>query len=248
MGPQNLSKMLMRLTLQIILVEDDAELVETIHLGWPDETDRVDSFSRYADFKPVLFGGGFGATDCVILDMTLPDASGTQIINDIRSVSDVPIIVLSGWGGTEFRADLINKGIDDYVLKPLSVKELHARVARLVRRSRPRPAAEPPPVQINGVTLDRSRRALTCGEAQAELTHAEFQLLGTLLDAKGRVVSRDELYLKAFGRPHKEGEKVLETYISRLRSKLGQLQCDAENTIQTARGAGYRMMVQTSGS
>src|SRR3990167_5750656 len=118
--------MLMRLTLQIILVEDDAELVETIHLGWPDETDRVDSFSRYADFKPVLFGGGFGATDCVILDMTLPDDSGTQIINDIRSVSDVPIIVLSGWGGTEFSADLINKGIDDYVLKPLSVKELHA--------------------------------------------------------------------------------------------------------------------------
>ena len=180
--------------------------------------------------------------------MQLPDASGTQVISDIRRISEVPIIVLSGWGGTEFRADLINQGIDDYVLKPMSVKELHARAARLARRRPPGPAATEPPVQINGVTFDRSRRTLMRGAAQIELTHAEFQLLGALIDAHGRVVLRDELYLKAFGRPHKEGEKVLETYISRLRSKLGQMAGDAKSTIQTARGAGYRMIVQTSGS
>ncbi|MBA3070353.1 MAG: response regulator transcription factor [Hyphomonas sp.] len=238
----------MRQSLQIILVEDDADLIETIQLGWPDETDRIDAYMRYADFRPVLFSGGLAAADCVILDMQLPDASGTQIISDIRRLSDVPIIVLSGWGGTEFRADLINQGIDDYVLKPLSMKELHARVARLVRRRAPGTQIADAPVMINGVTFDRSRRALLHGGAQVDLTHAEFQLLGTLIDAQGRVVSRDELYLKAFGRPHKEGEKVLETYISRLRTKLGQLERKAEDTIQTARGSGYRMIVQTSGS
>ncbi len=233
--------------MKIILVEDDTDLIETIKLGWPDEADRIESFERYADLKPVLFSGGLASADCVILDMTLPDASGTQIIADIRRVSEVPIIVLSGWGGTEFRADMINQGIEDYVLKPLSVKELHARVSRLVRRRSPGPAAGESPVQINGVTFDRARRALRRGELEVELTHAESQLLGTLVDAGGRVVSRDDLYLKAFGRPHKEGEKVLETYVSRLRSKLEQLEGGAENTIQTARGAGYRMIIQTSG-
>ncbi|MFN3912203.1 response regulator transcription factor [Hyphomonas sp.] len=233
--------------MKIILVEDDTDLIETIKLGWPDGGDRIDSFVCYADLKPVLFSGGLAAADCVILDMTLPDASGTQIIADIRRVSDVPIIVLSGWGGTEFRADMINQGIEDYVLKPLSVKELHARVARLARRRPPGPAAGEVPVQINGVTFDRARRTLRRGELEVELTHAESQLLGTLVDASGRVVSRDDLYLKAFGRPHKDGEKVLETYVSRLRNKLEQLEGGAENTIQTARGAGYRMIVQTSG-
>ncbi len=232
--------------MNIILVEDDADLIETIQLGWPDGADRLDPYMSFASFKPVLFSGGLAAADCVILDMKLPDASGTQIIAEIRRLSDIPIIVLSGWGETEFRADLINRGIDDYVLKPLSVKELHARVARLVRR-RPFPvAADEQPARINAVIFDRSHRVLRLGDSQVELTHAEAQLLSALIDAGGRVVSREELYLKAFGRARREGEKVLETYVSRVRSKLGQLDAASGDAIQTARGSGYRIIAQTS--
>jgi DNA-binding response OmpR family regulator len=230
----------------IILVEDDEALIETVQLGWPDPSDRIDAYKSFAAFKPVLFAGGLNAADCVILDMQLPDASGTQIITEIRRVSDIPIIVLSGWGETEFRAEQINRGVDDYVLKPLSVKELHARVARLCRR-RAVPTLQPEePAQINAVTFDRPRRALRLGADQVELTHAEFLLLSALVDAGGRVVARDELYLKAFGRPHREGEKVLETYISRLRTKLGQLEPSTGDAIQTARGAGYRIIAQSA--
>lgn len=230
----------------IILVEDDADLIETIQLGWPDGTDRIVAYTSYACFKPVLFSGKLRDADCVILDMKLPDASGTQIIAEIQRVSDIPIIVLSGSGETEFRADLINRGIDDYVLKPLSVKELHARVARLVRRREAPSTADTPPVKINAVTFDRTLRALRLGAEQIELTHAECQLLGALVDADRRIVSRDELYLKAFGRAHREGEKVLETYISRLRSKLAQLEPASGDAIQTARGSGYRIIAQAS--
>lgn len=230
--------------MQIILVEDDADLIETIQLGWPDGNDRIEAYTSYAGFKPALFSGGLAAADCVILDMKLPDASGTQIIAEIRRISDIPIIVLSGWGETEFRADLINRGIDDYVLKPLSLKELHARVARLVRRAAAPVADDRLPVQIAGVTFEKSRRMLTRGPTQIDLTHAEFLLLSALVDAQGRVVTREELYLKAFGRAHKEGEKVLETYISRLRSKLDQLDRAASRAIQTARGSGYRIITQ----
>ena len=232
--------------MNIILVEDDADLIETIQLGWPDGDDRIEAYTSYASFKPVLFSGGLAAADCVILDMKLPDASGTQIITEIQRVSDIPILVLSGSGETEFRADMINRGIDDYVLKPLSVKELHARVARLVRRKIIPVHAGETPAQINGVTFDRARRILRCGAGQSELTHAEAQLLGALVDAGGRVVPRDELYLRSFGRAHREGEKVLETYVSRLRSKLEQLQPGSGEAIQTARGSGYRIIAQSS--
>ncbi len=232
--------------MKIILVEDDADLIETIQLGWPDAADRVEGYKSYAEFKPVLFSGGLNAADCVILDMQLPDASGTQIVAEIRRLSDIPIIVLSGWGETEFRADLINRGADDYVLKPLSVKELHARVARLIRRRAMPVALLEESAQINLVTFDRGRRALRLGREQVDLTHAEFLLLGALVDAGGRVVAREELYLKAFGREHREGEKVLETYISRLRTKLGTLEPIAGDAIQTARGTGYRIIAQAA--
>lgn len=232
--------------MNIILVEDDADLIETIQLGWPDGSDRLDPYTSFASFKPVLFSGGLAVADCVILDMKLPDASGTQIIAEIRRLSDIPIIVLSGWGETEFRADLINRGIDDYVLKPLSVKELHARVARLVRRRAMPVAADELPARINAVTFDRAHRVLRLGADQVDLTHAEGQLLSALVDAGGRVVSREELYLKAFGRPRREGEKVLETYVSRVRSKLVQLDAASGDALQTARGSGYRIIAQTS--
>lgn len=232
--------------MKIILVEDDADLIETIQLGWPDAADRVEGYKSFAEFKPVLFSGGLNAADCVILDMQLPDASGTQIVAEIRRLSDIPIIVLSGWGETEFRADLINRGADDYVLKPLSVKELHARVARLIRRRAMPVALLEESAQINLVTFDRGRRALRLGREQVDLTHAEFLLLGALVDAGGRVVAREELYLKAFGREHREGEKVLETYISRLRTKLGTLEPIAGDAIQTARGTGYRIIAQAA--
>ena len=232
--------------MNIILVEDDSDLIETIQLGWPDGGDRIDAYTSYASFQPVLFSGGLAAADCVILDMKLPDASGTQIITEIQRVSDIPILVLSGSGETEFRADIINRGIDDYVLKPLSVKELHARVARLVRRRIIPVHAGETPAQINGVTFDRARRILCCGDGQSELTHAEAQLLSALVDAGGLVVPRDELYLRSFGRTHREGEKVLETYVSRLRSKLEQMQPGSGEAIQTARGSGYRIIAQAS--
>lgn len=229
--------------MHVILVEDDSDLVESIRLGWPDPADEISSYVSYAAFKPVLFSRKLSAADCVILDMKLPDASGTQIITEIRRISDIPILVLSGWGETEFRADLINRGIDDYVLKPLSIKELHARVARLVRRKPPVPPETSETSLIGAVSFDRAHRTLSAGDKKQPLTHAELLLLNALMDAGGRVVAREELYLKAFGRSQRGTEKVLETYVSRLRGKLAELDPATGDAIQTARGSGYRIIV-----
>ena len=228
--------------MRIVLIDDDGMVLETITLGWPEQSDQFETFTSFETLKPYLYSRDFLDTDCVILDLQLPDASGSQVVSEIRRLSDVPIIMLSGWGDTDFRADLINKGIDDYVLKPASAKELHARANRIVNRNT-QPVTAPPmePVEIGNILYTPLRQILTCGGLEVELTHAEGKLLDALLTAQGRPVSRNDLYHQAFGRAHKEGEKVLETYISRLRQKMESLDPGSGNLLQTARGLGYRL-------
>lgn len=232
--------------MRIAMIDDDLMVLETVRLGWPDPADRIETYESFEALKPLLFSRDFASVDCVTLDLNLPDASGSQVLTEIRRISDVPIIMLSGWGDTEFRADLINRGIDDYVLKPSSTKELHARASRLVRRaSSPRPEQRPP-VRLGGVRYTPMERLLRCADDQMELTHAEARLLEALAAAVGKPVSRDDLYRQAFGRPYRDGEKVLETYISRLRQKLDTLEQGTGQLLQTARGIGYRLAMRSA--
>jgi DNA-binding response OmpR family regulator len=232
--------------MRIVLVDDDPMVLETITLGWPEPADEFNVFDSFNALKPFLFSPRFLSTDCVILDLQLPDASGSQILTEIRKLSDVPIIMLSGWGDTDFRADLINRGIDDYVLKPTSAKELHARASRLVRRLPPQANdGKDAIVQIGNVDYLATDHILKRGTNHTELTHAEARLLDTLIAAAGKPVGRDDLYLHAFGRPYKDGEKVLETYVSRLRHKLDGLEPGTGHALQTARGIGYRIVAKT---
>lgn len=219
-------------------------VLETLRIGWPDPGDQLDAFDSYEALKPFLYSRDFSAVDCVILDLQLPDASGSQVLAEIRRISDVPVIMLSGWGDTEFRADLINRGIDDYVLKPASARELHARASRLVSRPAQRQASDRQTIRIGGIDYLPTEQKLRLSGEETALTHAEARLLDALLAAKGRPVSRDDLYHQAFGRPYRDGEKVLETYISRLRHKLDNMETGAGQALQTARGIGYRLAAQ----
>lgn len=230
--------------MRIVLIDDDWMVLETIRLGWPDAADELDLFDSFEALKPLLYSQAFGEVDCVILDLQLPDASGSQVLTEIRRISDVPIIMLSGWGDTDFRAELINRGIDDYVLKPTSARELHARANRLSRRGRTGPAQSASTFRIGNVNYLPVEQTLRHGEDHSALTHAEARLLDTLLAASGRPVNRDDLYMQAFGRPYRDGEKVLETYVSRLRHKLDSLDSGAGLSLQTARGIGYRLAGQ----
>lgn len=232
--------------MRVVLIDDDRMVLETIALGWPDPADQFDTFDSFEAFKPFLYSAEFPAVSCVILDLQLPDASGSQVLSEIRRISDVPIIMLSGWGDTDFRADLINRGIDDYVLKPASAKELHARASRLARRSHAQSTADIPEIlTIGNVEYLPADRALRHDRQLVELTHAEASLLDALIGAGGKPVSRNDLYYQAFARPYREGEKVLETYISRLRQKLEGLEAGSGNALQTARGIGYRLITRT---
>lgn len=233
--------------MRVVLVDDDKMVLETIMLGWPDPADQFDTFESFETLKAFLYSPAFSEVDCVILDLQLPDASGSHILTEIRKLSDVPILMLSGWGDTEFRADLINRGIDDYVLKPASAKELHARASRLASRSRGQPTAELPDlITIGEVDFLVKERRLGHASQSTPLTHAEAKLLEALIAAGGKPVARNDLYHQAFGRPYRDGEKVLETYVSRLRQKLDDLANGSGNALQTARGIGYRLAFKSA--
>jgi DNA-binding response OmpR family regulator len=121
-----------------------------------------------------------------------------------------------------------------------------ARASRLLRRV-PLQAIEGKGsrVRVGNVDYLAAEHILQLGSSRTDLTHAEARLLESLIAAAGKPVGRDDLYLHAFGRPYKDGEKVLETYVSRLRHKLEQLDPGAGQALQTARGIGYRIIART---
>lgn len=232
--------------MRIVVIDDDPQVGRTIQLGWPNAVDSVDVYTSYETARPALFARQTIAIDCIVLDLKLPDASGSSILKEIRHTSNVPIIMLSGSGDAEFRAQMLMLGADDYVMKPVSVKELFARVSRHVSRSvtvSPEAASD---VVIGTVTFNPQTRRISAELGAESLTEAEAALLGALAFANGKAVSRDELYLKGFGRNYRKGEKSLETYIGRLRQKLTGLGEDGDTRLQTARGVGYKLNLTRS--
>jgi DNA-binding response OmpR family regulator len=227
--------------MRIVVVDDDPQIGRTIQLGWPDPSDTVEVYTSLEASREALFGRSATSVTCVVLDLKLPDASGSSILSEIRHTSSMPIIMLSGSGDSEFRTQMLLRGADDYVMKPVSVKELHARVLRLASRTMTASTEQQGPVDIGTVTFDPNARRLTSSAESQSLTEAESALLGALVYAKGKPVSREDLYVKGFGRNYREGEKALETYIGRLRQKLSALGEDGDARLLTARGIGYRL-------
>jgi two-component system response regulator CpxR len=180
-----------------------------------------------------------GALDLVVLDVMLPELSGFEVLRRLRSVSRIPVIMLTARGEEVDRVIGLELGADDYLAKPFSPRELVARIRAVLRRM----AAEPQPV-AGSVTwgplrLDlRARRAEVEGR-DLELTAAELRILELLVRADTRTVSREDLMLQALGRRLLPTDRSLDTHVSNLRRKLGRL--TDQVSVQSVRGSGYAL-------
>lgn len=232
--------------MRILLIDDDPMIAKTVRLGWPDREDTIEVCRSYEQSKPIILSARLQTFDCVILDLNLPDATGALVLSEIRQNSRVPVVMLSGWGDAEFRAEFLTTGADDYIMKPVGIRELHARVQNLARRHtlEMEPRREKVRILIGEIQYDPLSRRFLKDAQPVELTQAESALIDAMVSAQGDVVHRDDLYQKAFGRPYREGEKVLETYIGRLRHKLTSLGEEANAKILTVRGIGYRLVFE----
>ena len=179
-------------------------------------------------------------SDLVVLDLMLPEMSGLEVCRRLRgdpATAAVPIIMLTAKADEVDRIVGLELGADDYVAKPFSPKELVARVRAVLRRARPGEAGRP--LSAGRVSLDAARHVVTVDGRPVELTPKEFDLLHALLEAAGRVLSREHLLNRVWGysRADEIESRTVDVHIRRLRAKLGA----EERRITTIKGVGYRL-------
>jgi len=220
---------------KILVAEDDKQTAEFIQRGLDELGHNVVAVSNGPDALHMLLAEQF---DLSILDRMLPGTDGLSVLRRIRAADvEVPVLLLTALGRIEDRVDGLEAGADDYLIKPFAFSELAARVNALGRR---KPLhAEVTRLEHGGLVVDLlKRRVLRDGEAIA-LQPREFKILEELMREAGRVVTRTMLLERVWNYHFDPQTNIVETHISRLRSKLkGHGRPDL---IETVRGVGYRM-------
>ncbi|HYO93325.1 MAG TPA: response regulator [Polyangiaceae bacterium] len=176
--------------------------------------------------------------DLVLLDLMLPDVSGTEVcraIKDDPSMRSMPVVMLTARGEEIDRVVGFELGADDYVTKPFSVRELVLRIRAVLKRSESRPS-EANVVEFGELRVDRDAHRIWVEGAEVELTALEFKLLVTLYDRRNRVQSRAALLDHVWGMDTKISTRTVDAHVKRLREKIGA----ARDYIETVRGVGYR--------
>ncbi len=220
---------------RILLVDDDVSLTEMIREFLELEGFTVDVVHD----GPACLSGELQATDLIVLDVMLPALSGFEVLRRLRQISSVPVIMLTARSDDVDRIVGLEIGADDYVPKPVNPRELVARIRAVLRRTMPSGAAPAGDVTVGEIRVNPASRNAWANERKLELTSAEFNLLEHLLHHAGRVVSRDDLSLAAFGRQvSAAADRNVDTLVSKVRRKLGPAE-DQEQRIKTVRNAGY---------
>ncbi|WNG30252.1 response regulator transcription factor [Cystobacter fuscus] len=222
-------------TIQVLLVEDDDRLARL--------TSRY--LQEHGLLVTVASTGPEGLTeanrhayDVILLDVMLPGRDGIEVCRELRTRSDIPIIMVTARGEEVDRVIGLETGADDYLAKPYSPRELLARIRAQVRRARGRAGPSSQPIQAGKLSLDpRSLRATLDGKV-LPLTTYEFALLRVLAERAGRVLSREQLLDLVKGNAEEVFDRSVDVHIFRIRQKIEE---DPRNPklLRTVRGAGY---------
>ena len=221
----------------ILVVEDDSIIAEGLKLALTGEGMEVTLASSVAEAFAALESEELGKKiDFCLLDMTLPDGNGMEICTKIRETSEMPIIFLTAMDDEIHTVLAFDKGADDYISKPFHIKELIARMKRLIKRTR---SAASSTCRIGENTVDIANAKMFRNGEEVALTAMEYKLLLVFINHAGELLDRDRILnilwddVGSF-----VNDNTLTVYIKRLRSKLGD---DEGRYIETVRGQGYRL-------
>jgi two-component system, OmpR family, response regulator RegX3 len=179
--------------------------------------------------------------DIVLLDLMLPEMSGTEVCRQLRTKSHVPIIMVTARDSEIDKVVGLEIGADDYVAKPYSPRELVARIRAVLRRQVGTDTGDltPPTLAAGPVRMDVDRHVVTVGGEAVQLPLKEFELLELLLRNAGRVLTRGQLIDRVWGADYVGDTKTLDVHVKRLRSKI-EPEPSAPRFIVTVRGLGYK--------
>ena len=214
--------------MRILLVEDDPELGDGLTIGLRQAGFAVDWVKDGNSADLALQSETF---DLLVLDLGLPRLSGMEVLTRARGRGQtLPVLILTARDATGDKVAGLDAGADDYLVKPIDLDELSARIRALTRRS----AGRAVPVLIHGeLALDPAAHSVTLGGQAVELSSREFSLLQLLLENAGRVLTRSQLEQSLYGWRDEPDSNALEVHIHHLRKKLGS------ELIRTLRGVGY---------
>lgn len=226
----------------VLLVEDDPFIAGMICSLWPNDDVQFSRATTLSDaIKKLREPPGHGF-DAIILDLQLPDGNGLDILSNVRDLTDAAVIIISGEGTSESRADAIDAGVADYIMKPFSVRELKARLVRCMGKETKVDAADVIPISKE-ITLDTGRGMLASRVGQQALTNAETSLLRSLKEAAGHVATRDSLSRAVFWRDYGKQDKSLDVCVGKLRRKVATIDPGGTVRITAVRSLGYRLTV-----
>jgi len=214
---------------RILIVEDDPELRQLLT--------KLLSAEGYDTEAVATSMEALAAPDAdlVLIDIVLGDEDGRDLLQELRRISDVPVVFLTGRGHEMDRIAGLKMGADDYIVKPFSVPELLARIRSLLLRARPERVAAV--LGAGDLELDREKKRVSRSGREVRLGPTEFRLLEFLMENPGRVYTREQLLDGVWGRDIYIDERTVDVHVGRLRRALNRGR--ATDPIRTVRGAGY---------
>ena len=212
-----------------ILVVDDEYLIRNVIKEYcQNEGCKVDEASNGEEAIDKVYENEY---DLIIMDIMMPDMDGYEASKEIKEIKDIPIIMLSARTEEEDKLNGFNIGIDDYVTKPFSPKELMARIKAVTKRN-----SKESIIKLDNIILNNNTREVTIDGKMVELTHTQFELLYLFLSNPNLVLTREDIINKIFGFDYEASDRTIDAHIKLLRNKLGKY----KNYIKTIRKVGYK--------
>jgi DNA-binding response OmpR family regulator len=220
--------------MRILLVEDTEDVSEAVATCFTRRGDAVDCAATAAEARDLIAVQEY---DVVILDIQLPDGSGSDVLNELRASGRTTfILMLTARTNVDDRVSALDHGADDYLVKPFDLRELQARVRALMRRTQDMRSSL---IEFGDIVFDPAQCVLNVHGIPVPLTRREFSLLEIMLASRGRVIPKERIFERMFSFNEEEvGINAVETYIARLRRKLE----GSRVSIRTLRGLGYQLV------
>jgi len=219
---------------RVLIVEDDVKMAGLLRRGLLEEGLAAD-VARAGD--DALWMAGATEYDAIVLDVMLPGMDGFELCRRLREAGRwSPVLMLTARDAVEDRVAGLDAGADDYLVKPFSFAELHARLRSLARRP---PLERPAVLKVGDLGLDPGTRQVWRGEDEIQLSAKEFALLETFMRRPGEVLSRYQLLEHCWDYTYENRSNVVDVYVRYLREKIDRP--FGRDSLETVRGAGYRL-------
>jgi two-component system KDP operon response regulator KdpE len=221
--------------MRVLVVDDEPQFLRALATNLRGAGYEVETATTAAE---ALASAGLRPPDAVVLDLLLPDGSGTAVLRELRGWSDAPVVLVSAVGDEDEKIAALDAGADDYVTKPFAIGELLARLRAVLRRAGP---PGEPVLEVGPIRIDLEKQSVAVDGEPVHLTPHEFRILRLLAQNEGKLLTHRAILREVWGPAYGQESNYLHVYVSQLRRKL-EPDPARPRYLLTEPGAGYRLV------